>query len=254
MARDSRFKLTGVVVLLVAALFAVSPTQFSGSGNADAAASLVETVVSAGGPAPGGGTFTDFDAAVSLSDGGQVAFLATLSTGSTGIFVASSTASGYATSKVAMTGDTNPAGGTFSSFSSPSLNSAGQVAFSGRASSQPESIFLASPGGAVSVVAGTGGGVNPQTPSLNNGGAVAFIAPSQINCCQQGLFIATPAPSGFRVVEIAEFDEIQTPVSLNDSNQVAFEACNAVCPAGAGSSWRTYLQPCCGMVLQGNDY
>src|SRR5438132_9495734 len=164
-----------------------------------AASSSVDKVVMAGDPAPGGGTFTDFDAAVSLSDGGQVAFRATLSTGSTGIFVASSTASGYATSKVAMTGDTNPAGGTFSSFSSPSLNSAGQVAFSGRASSQPESIFLASPGGAVSVVAGTGGGVNPQTPSLNNGGAVAFIAPSQINCCQQGLFIATPAPSGFRV-------------------------------------------------------
>src|SRR5439155_21344294 len=123
MARDSRFKLTGVVVLLVAALFAVSPTQFSGSGNADAAASLVETVVSAGDPAPGGGTFTDFDAAVSLSDGGQVAFRATLSTGSTGIFVASSIASGYATSKVAMTGDANPAGGTFSSeFASPSVN------------------------------------------------------------------------------------------------------------------------------------
>ena len=105
-----------------------------------AASSSVDKVVMAGDPAPGGGTFTDFNGAVSLSDGGQVAFRATLSTGSTGIFVVSSTASGYATSKVAMTGDANPAGGTFSSeFSSPSLNSVADTGSTHAPAAKPRS-------------------------------------------------------------------------------------------------------------------
>src|SRR5438132_4429129 len=216
-----------------------------------AASSSVDKVVMAGDPAPGGGTFTDFNGAVSLSDGGQVAFRATLSTGSTGIFLASPATSGYAISKVVATGDANPAGGTFSSgFSSPSLNSAGQVAFSGRASGQPESIFLASPmdaGFSVSVVASTGVGGNPQTPSLNDAGAVVFF--DHNGCCnQESLFVAQPHLSGFNIVQVIGTGTFETPVSLNNSNHVAFAGCVQFC----GAPLAIYSDA--SIVVQGNGY
>src|SRR5439155_7893930 len=105
--------------------------------DAHAVSSVVGKVVVAGDPAPGGGTFTGFScsacyngvAHVGLNDTGQVAFRATVSTGSIGIFTATPGPGGFVLEKIAAASDPKPAGGAFSDFSSPSINASGEVAF-----------------------------------------------------------------------------------------------------------------------------
>ena len=147
--RAAKLKLTFAGALVLVALTAVVAVLLNGGWPATASAT-VQKVVAVGDAAPGGGTFDNFDCpgcsgrvAFGLNDSSEVAFLATLSTGAKGVFVASPGSSGFTVRKVAVTGDPNPAGGTFTAFSAPSINSTGEVAFAGKGSEQ--GIFVASP-------------------------------------------------------------------------------------------------------------
>jgi len=152
----------------------------------------VRPVVTAGQPAPGGGTFEHFGVealpiVAPLNARGQVAFYATLlrGPGSEGLFLAS--ASGIA--KVVMEGDPAPGGGTISGLGKhpvPALNEAGTVAFAGSVAGGKgvEGIFTAArgrlqtvamaPAVAPGIPSGTLAGLD--APALNDRGDVAFLA------------------------------------------------------------------------------
>ena len=155
-------------------------------------------------PGTGGGTYTGFGRP-SLNDHGVIAFGANTAGGTAaqGVFVASS----GAISAVEVQGSAAPGGGTFTAFSSPSLNKSGAMAFaadvSGGAAAQ--GIFLVSKGvtSAAALLGdtapGTGGGtfsgfdvlaLNFAGPALSDGGVVAFRADVSGGTTTQGIFTA----------------------------------------------------------------
>ena len=151
-----------------------------------------QRVVTAGQPAPGGGTFEHFSVEsqpviAPVSRRGQVAFFATLlrAPASEGLFLAS----GARITKVAVEGDRAPGGGTLSGFGKhpiPAINQAGAVAFAAAVSGGKtvEGIFVALRGGlrTVALAAEPAPGVPSGTlasldaPALNDRGDVAFLA------------------------------------------------------------------------------
>jgi hypothetical protein len=157
-----------------------------------ARAASLHTVVAAGQPAPGGGTFERFGVesqpvVAPPNRGGDVAFFATLlrGAGSEGIFLA--TARGIR--KVAIEGDRAPGGGSLSGLGRhpiPAINAAGDVAFAAAVSQgrTVEGIFLASKGAlrTVAVAGEPAPGIPSGTlasvdfPALNDRGDVAFLA------------------------------------------------------------------------------
>src|SRR5262245_15358003 len=152
----------------------------------------LRTVVSAGQPAPGGGTFEHFTiesqpVVAPCNVKGEVAFFATLlrGAGAEGLFLF--TARGI--TKIAIEGDRAPTGGTLSGFGRhpiPSISATGAVAFAAAVSrgKTVEGIFLSSAGKlrAVAVAGEPAPGIpagtfaNVDFPALNDRGDVAFLA------------------------------------------------------------------------------
>src|SRR5439155_1733447 len=147
---------------------------------------ILQRVVVAGQPAPGGGVFERFSIEVlpvvaPVNSHGHVAFFATILRGRTseGYF----RATGRRIDTIAAQGDPAPAGGAFAGFGVPALNAAGAVAFAavveGRA--VPGGVFVAS-AGRVRMLVGAGdetpiGGIFAkfsERVALNGAGAVAF--------------------------------------------------------------------------------
>jgi hypothetical protein len=148
--------------------------------------------VSAGQPAPGGGTFEHFTVELlpviaPVNDAGRVAFFATLLRGrfDEGIFVTS----GARIVKIAATGDPVTGGGSLSGFGRhpvPSLNRRGAVAFAAAVAGgrTVEGIFVSVDGrvrtvavagsAAAGIPAGTLASVD--APALADDGTVAFLA------------------------------------------------------------------------------
>jgi hypothetical protein len=138
-----------------------------------------------GNSAPGGGTFTVISQQ-SINESDQVAFIAYLSTGGSGVYLASR---GTIT-KIIAAGDTFPDGGVFSYPNGPSINDAGQIAFGGvtDGSTSDEGLFLFS-GGQLTVVVpvltvlpnGSYLDTGAFTASLNNAGQIAFTGFTEPN-------------------------------------------------------------------------
>ena len=149
-----------------------------------------------GSAVPGGGTFSAFDS-VSLNDNGVIAFVADVTggTASQGIFVINK----GAVTTVALQGSPVPGGGTFSTFESAALNNNGAIAFvadiSGGTASQ--GLFLVNKGTATGVALqgspAPGGGTFAafESASLNNNGAIAFVADISGGSANQGIFFSS---------------------------------------------------------------
>src|SRR5437867_9883420 len=153
---------------------------------------ILQRVVVAGQPAPGGGVFERFSIEVlpvvaPVNSHGHVAFFATILRGRTseGYF----RATGRRIDTIAAQGDAAPGGGTFSGFGRhpiPALNEAGDVAFEAAVSGGKtvEGIFATTGRRlrAVAVVGGAAPGIasgtfaNLDAPALNDRGDVAFLA------------------------------------------------------------------------------
>src|SRR5437867_9920448 len=153
---------------------------------------ILQRVVVAGQPAPGGGVFERFSIEVlpvvaPVNSHGHVAFFATILRGRTseGYF----RATGRRIDTIAAQGDAAPGGGTFSGFGRhpiPALNEAGDVAFAAAVSGGKtvEGIFATTGRRlrAVAVVGGAAPGIasgtfaNLDAPALNDRGDVAFLA------------------------------------------------------------------------------
>ena len=162
-----------------------------------------------------------FVSSFSLNSQGQAAFI-----GDGGLFLRS----GGSNTIAAAFGDAAPGGGGFISVSSPSINSAGQVVFRGETSSpSPSGLFLFSGGRVTQLIAdgtpaASGDVVFPDTPSVNDVGAVAFVS-----FIGNGLFLSSnasisklagpgdPAPGG------DTFSSFSSP-SINHAGQVVFTA------------------------------
>ena len=196
--------------------------------------STVTAVVLQGSPAPGGGTFSTFESA-SLNNNGAIAFVADISggTASQGIFLINK----GAVTAVALQGSLAPGGGTFSAFDSVSLNDSAVIAFvadvSGGTASQ--GIFLINKGTVTAAVLqgspapGSGTFSTFESASVNNNGAIAFVADIGGGTASQGLFLinkgkvnavalqGSPAPGGgtFAAFESA---------SLSNNGGIAFLA------------------------------
>jgi hypothetical protein len=147
---------------------------------------VISSLAVAGDPAPGGGTFTVVSQqAINQSD--QVVFTAYLSTGGSGVYLAS----GGTITKIIATGDTFPDGGVFSFPVGPSINDAGQIAFGGvsNGSSNDDGLFLFS-GGQLKVVV-------PISAVLPNGSNLSFATGASLNNAGQIAFTAfTDSPNG----------------------------------------------------------
>src|SRR5438132_515682 len=153
---------------------------------------ILQRVVVAGQPAPGGGVFERFSIEVlpvvaPVNSHGHVAFFATILRGRTseGYF----RATGRRIDTIAAQGDAAPGGGTFSGFGRhpiPALNEAGDVAIAAAVSGGKtvEGIFATTGRRlrAVAVVGGAAPGIasgtfaNLDAPALNDRGDVAFLA------------------------------------------------------------------------------
>jgi len=154
-------------------------------------------------PGAGGGTFVLFLGVPAINASGDVAFMGIFDGASLGggLFLAS----GKTRSAIALTGDTAPGtgGGTYiGGFTSPSINSSGDVAFESSVTggSADEGIFVVS-GGAHSAIAltgqiapGTGGGTYSgfeTSTSINDSGDVAFYADVTGGSTSRGLFVVS---------------------------------------------------------------
>jgi hypothetical protein len=138
---------------------------------------VITPLYSPGSPAPGGGTFTAISQ-TSMNESDQVVFMANLSTGGSGLFLAS----GGTITKIIASGDMFPDGGVFSFASGPSINDAGQIAFGGisNGSAKDGGVFLFSAGNLTVLVPRTTALPNGRdfdsaiSTSLNNAGQIAF--------------------------------------------------------------------------------
>ncbi len=173
-------RLTVVLILFLLPLLATANTP------------SVRRVVTAGQPAPGGGTFERFSVeslpiVAPVNSKGQVAFFATVLRGAApeGIFLASR----ERIVKVAAEGDSAPGGGTLSGLGRhpvPALNEVGAVVFAAAVAGgrTVEGIFLAHNGRlrAVAVVGSIAPGIPSGTfasldaPALNDRGDVVFLS------------------------------------------------------------------------------
>jgi len=152
-----------------------------------------------GDPAPGGGNFVlpfpDPTFGPVIDQNGDVAFAADLDTGGAAVFLFSQ---GTLT-RIAGPGDVDPSGNIFLSTDTPSINSAGQVAFTGDVDVDGFGTFLYSNGSIVKIarpgdaVPGPGQATLTFADSakLNNLGQVAFVG--GLSTGESGVFIATPA-------------------------------------------------------------
>jgi hypothetical protein len=189
-------------------------------------------------PAPTDGS----DSAIYISMGiptlnstGQVAFRSSIygSNESEGIFA------GYpgAIQSVAMLGGSSPMGGDYTDFYSdqPSLNSAGQLAFSARAGGAfgtlvgaPGALQTAFVSGATSPSGGTFGSLYPNSQLLNASGQVAFYSRLNDSPYNAGLFVGTPgalqtvALEGTATQGGNTFATIDNFPRFNAAGQVAF--------------------------------
>ncbi len=113
----------GIALLLVAGLSGIKPR----GAQAKPPAYTFTPIAFLGDPAPGGGTFTfDFEP-YGINNGGEVLFVADLTTGGEGVFVGPR----GQLSEIARTGQPAPGGGTFSviDVGRAALNDGGDVAF-----------------------------------------------------------------------------------------------------------------------------
>src|SRR5947209_215296 len=162
---------------------------------------ILQRVVVAGQPAPGGGVFERFSIEVlpvvaPVNSHGHVAFFATILRGRTseGYF----RATGRRIDTIAAQGDAAPGGGAFAGFGVPALNTAGAVAFAavveGRA--VPGGVFVAS-AGRIRMLVGAGdetpiGGIFAkfsERVAVNSAGAVAFTSLLKDAPVAQGVFV-----------------------------------------------------------------
>jgi hypothetical protein len=164
-----------------------------------------------------------------LNDAGTVAFLDLL-TG--GLFLDSN----GTISPLVRPGDPAPGGDTFLQISFPAINNSGQVVFTAFLASGNQGVFLAS-GGTITKIAVTGdvfphGGVFDfpfGAPSINDAGAVAFVAFSNGSVLDEGITIfsggtlTTVVPSFVTIPSLgaAVFPE---SASINNAGQIAFIA------------------------------
>ncbi len=161
-------------------------------------------IVKSGDPAPTGGTFTTntFDSYL-INDASQVAFLATTSSGATGIFVASA---GVAPAKVVATGDAAPGGGTFSALTTPlpvGFTPGGAVLFFASVSGGAGGLFLGTASRAPQAVAANGAAApsggnyafssSSRDVRANAAGDILFQAPLSGGSADSGLFLKRAA-------------------------------------------------------------
>jgi hypothetical protein len=158
------------------------------------------SIARSGDPAPGGGTFRlafpDPRFGPAIDNNGDIAFAADLSTGGRGVFLFS----GGNLTRIAGPGDPSPDGSTFSSADAPTINSSGQVAFSGVNLANGPGAFLYT-GGQMVKVAVPGDRINDHTiltfvdrPQVNDRGEVAFGA--DLSTGEAAVFIAKPRDDG----------------------------------------------------------
>lgn len=194
----------------------------------------IHRVVGPGDPAPGGGSFLFFLDKIGVNLTDQIVFTAFLSDGTNGIFLAS----GQTITKIIAQGDVLPDGGSFAFATNPSINDAGQVAFTGFSNgSVDQGLFLFS-GGVLTVPVPLGtqasdgsviGLVN--TTSINNAGQIAFTALAfNNNAFGNGTFLfangqvstiensGQPAPGGGTFTS-----GVEAKALINNSGQVLFE-------------------------------
>jgi hypothetical protein len=144
--------------------------------------------------APGGDTFTQFFSPA-INKAGQVVFLGTLTSGNTGVFLAS----GGTITKIVAEGDQFPNGGILTFvLGAPSINNAGQVAFTGFSDSiispfpdnpfQDSGVFLFSDGVLQLTV--------PVFTPVSNGVSLALILSASLNDAGQIVFIAQQSDLG----------------------------------------------------------
>jgi hypothetical protein len=166
----------------------------------------IAPVVRVGDPAPGGGQFTALRNP-SLNDSGQVAFIGSVSSPpllSGDVFLAS--ADGVLA--VVHTGDPAPGGGTFSGFSAPHVNAAGQVAF--RASSAPfpppaGGVFVFSRHHGIRSVVLTGDSAPGGGTFANIGSSITFDAHGRV--AFQGVF-SSPFDNGVFLISDGNLEAI----------------------------------------------
>lgn len=159
-------------------------------------ATSLTVVAQDGDPAPGGGNlvlpFPDpsFGPALNVQD--QIAFSASLSTGGQGVFLYSQ----GALLRIAGPGDITPDAGTFFSASSPAINAAGEIVFTGTTATG-DGVY-AYFNGRLSTIANPGTQITPQRklvaaflPSINASGKISFTGAFENGT--DAVFIATPA-------------------------------------------------------------
>jgi hypothetical protein len=151
-----------------------------------------------GDPAPGGGHFVlpfpDSTFGPAINHNGDVAFAADLDTGGAAVFLFRQ----GSLSRIAGPGDPDPSGNIFLLADTPSINSAGQIAFTGDVNVDGFGTFLFTNGVIVKIarpgdrVPGEGRPTLTFADSarLNNQGQVAFIG--GLSPTEAGVFIATP--------------------------------------------------------------
>jgi hypothetical protein len=162
---------------------AVAFVSFIGNGLFLDVNGTITKIAGPGDPAPGGDFFSSFSSPA-INHAGQLVFSAFLNSGSQGIFLAF----GGSIQKIVAQGDVFPNGSVFLfALGDPSINDAGDVAFSGLANgfSVDSGLYLFS-GNHLSVVVpaftpipSLGGALlelEPQSASLNNAGQIVFVS------------------------------------------------------------------------------
>ena len=158
----------------------------------------------------------------SLNDRGTVAFFGQLNMGEIGIF----TGNGGPTTTIA------DISGPFSAvFPETSLNDSGTVAFSAHLDTPLQQGIFTGDGGPTKTIADTSGPFNTfsypgsfytfPSPSLNEGGTVAFVA--FLDTGETGIFSGSGGPTTIIADSSGLFGGFGSP-SLNDSGTVAFSA------------------------------
>jgi hypothetical protein len=177
------------------------------------------SVARAGAPAPGGGAYRlsipDPRFGPVISNNGDVAFASDLSTGSRGLYLFS----GGTTIRIAGPGDLSPDGSPFISADAPTINSSGQVAFTGVTAAKGSGAFLYA-GGSIVPVAVRGDLVHKVTlttvdrPQINDLGEVAFGA--NLSGGLVGVFIAKPKSDDPGDVEIESGPTLPVPEGFTE--------------------------------------
>ncbi|GGO39177.1 DUF7453 family protein [Deinococcus humi] len=189
-------------------------------------------------PEAGGATYNTFGTSPVLNPAGQLVFSSVLNNGRTAIFVGTPDA----VTPVVIQGQAAPgtAGSTFNvGLNNFVSNAAGQVAFysppDSSSTTELVGIFSGQPGDLTRVVVsgdstpvgGTYSFPSPVTPTLNNGGDVAFVASiTGSSRGNGGVFLqqgGAVAPVALRGTTGQQFSSFNTnPPALNDVGQVAF--------------------------------